>query len=433
MHPAIPGRVDGIRDATPFLRTETGYLWHSCESELDRIAAAFRQAAAKHGLAVFVRRSLPGTWPGWVSFEAWMPGRDPRMTARFRAEVKLTPLPHHRLRLQVETSLYDRGINRWTTPRQLEPGDIRHPDMLGDAAIDQLVAYAAGASRVRPPLFRWMPLTALFQRNEIPILSTSNAQKVGLAMLIGGWMILSAASLIGAVITALGGLIMACDWLIRINISDRRILVIDCGRPVSIPRSLMFLDTWYALVRGIGREAAACREGLLERLRSSCPEEASVGVETVDYRVLDGLVAREQIVVRFRRAVVFCHVYAYEEDLYVGWDAHLDCGDWKEADVAEGYSSTCGVNVRLTTVQSSRTLPTTYHLADANGITEWLHRQVRDHVKLLLTERAIDQEIDFTIIRGQRGDTLDRRLGRDDGHKQETPDWQRRARVWRVA
>jgi hypothetical protein len=91
------------------------------------------------------------------------------------------------------------------------------------------------------------------------------------------------------------------------------------------------------------------------------------------------------------------------------------------------------VRARLTTIQPGRTLPTTYQLADANGATEWLHRQVREHVKLLLAEHAIDQEIDFTIIRGQRGDALDRRRGRDGERERETPDWRSRARVRRTA
>ena len=209
-------------------------------------------------------------------------------------------------------------------------------------------------------------------------------------------------------------MILLGAWLKRL--ADKRILVLDSGRPATVPRSLLMLDSWYALIRGVGRAAATCRAGLLERLRSTCPEEASVGLETIDYRVGDGLVAREQVAVRFRRSVVFCHVYAYGEDLYVGWDAHLDCGDWKEAEVAAGYSSGHNVRTRLTTVQAGRAIPTAYQLADANGITEWLHRQMRDHLKLLVAEHAIDQEIDFTIIRGQRSGALER-----DGERGQDP------------
>ncbi|WP_347140449.1 hypothetical protein [Paracoccus sp. SSK6] len=426
MRPAVAGRVDDVRKATPFLRVENGYLWDYCEVELDRIATAFRQAAAKRNLTVFVRRSPLGTWPGWVSFDAWIPDRNIWTTARFRINVKLTPLPHHRREVLVETSLHDRGIDRWTTKRQLALASIKDPDMLGDAAIDQLVDYAAGTGNKRPPLFRWKPFTNLFRRNKIPNLGLSDLQKAGFGLLIFGSLPIGAISIIFLVLSFL---VLGVDGLIRLT--DRRVLVMDCGRPASVPRSLLFLDTWYALVRGIGREAVPCRESLLERLRSTCPEEAVIGLETVDYRVLDDLIAREQIVVRFRRAVVFCHVYGYGEDLYVGWDAHLDCGDWKEIDVSQGYSPVHGVKARLTTVQSGITLPTNYQLADANGVAEWVHRQIREHVKLLMAEHAIDQEIDFTIIRGQRDDALGRRS--DSDSKNESKTQSRRFRMRRIA
>ena len=43
-----------------------------------------------------------------------------------------------------------------------------------------------------------------------------------------------------------------------------------------------------------------------------------------------------------------------------------------------------------------------YDLVDVNCLLEWTHAQVTQVVRRYLKEREIDQEIDFTIIRGDR-------------------------------
>jgi hypothetical protein len=45
-----------------------------------------------------------------------------------------------------------------------------------------------------------------------------------------------------------------------------------------------------------------------------------------------------------------------------------------------------------------------YDLVDLNCLLEWTHAQITKVLKQYLKEREIDQEIDFTIIRGDRKD-----------------------------
>jgi hypothetical protein len=125
-----------------------------------------------------------------------------------------------------------------------------------------------------------------------------------------------------------------------------------------------------------------------------------VETETIGYMGLYGKEEREQLVSRFRRGIAFVQVYAYGQDLFVGWDAHINVGAWVEKEVARGPKH--GQMLSLNTVVAGSQPYTEYDLFDTNCLIEWVHGAVIKVVKRTMEHHKIDQEIDFKIIRADR-------------------------------
>lgn len=124
---------------------------------------------------------------------------------------------------------------------------------------------------------------------------------------------------------------------------------------------------------------------------------------------LDGKEERDQIVLRFKRAILFCQIYQYGEGLYIGWDAHFNLGQWVEEKVAHGLDRVTGKLTTICMVVPGIQMVTRYDLADLNCLVEWTHGQITQLVKRYIAEKKIDQEIDFKILRRDRDEILDRK------------------------
>ena len=105
---------------------------------------------------------------------------------------------------------------------------------------------------------------------------------------------------------------------------------------------------------------------------------------------------------RYGRAIVFAQVYRYGTDLYVGWDAQMNLGTWIEKPLVTGIDRASGQRVQLMTVEHGVQNGTEYDLVDLNCLAEWTHAQMTQVLRHYVKERHIDQEFDFTIIRGER-------------------------------
>jgi hypothetical protein len=195
-------------------------------------------------------------------------------------------------------------------------------------------------------------------------------------------------------------LVSGAAGLFVISMSPR--LVKSGGKPLAEPRVLSYLDAWQTVIFDAGHDAPRIRQELLALLSGGSQQRFACGTEFIWHWGLDGKTEREQIVLRHGRSVVFCQVHQYGSDLYVGWDAHLNLGTWREKPIASGIDRETGRRVRLVNVEQA-TLPTgEYDLVDLNCLLEWTHAQVTKVLKQYLKEREIDQEIDFAIIRGNR-------------------------------
>jgi hypothetical protein len=76
-------------------------------------------------------------------------------------------------------------------------------------------------------------------------------------------------------------------------------------------------------------------------------------------------------------------------------------------------------------------VPNEYDLIDLNSLIEAVHRCVTVVLKAVMEEHKIDQEIDFTIIRGDRDLALDK--DRYDRRQKQSGEGEGRTRRrWRV-
>jgi hypothetical protein len=139
-----------------------------------------------------------------------------------------------------------------------------------------------------------------------------------------------------------------------------------------------------------------------EALSRAQPEGTCLSDERIWYRGVDGKVEREQLVVTFRRAIAFIHIYPDGNDLYVGWDAHVNGGTWVERKVGVGRDPNTGATCQLNTIGAGWQAPNEYDVIDGNALIERVHAAVTQVVRRVMAERNIDQEIDFKILREKR-------------------------------
>jgi hypothetical protein len=186
----------------------------------------------------------------------------------------------------------------------------------------------------------------------------------------------------------------------------RRTHVLTTGKPLTDPRSLIWMDSWQASVAGLGGLAEAVRSGVALRMKYGGPEGIAVGPERIGYWGTDSWVEREQMVVCHRRAIGYIHIVPYGDVLYVGWESHLNTAAWAEERLASGVDTVTGLDVVANRVVAGTHRLNEYDLSDANFLAEWIHEAVKREVKQQMAERKIDQEIDFTVQRESRKDAL---------------------------
>ena len=161
------------------------------------------------------------------------------------------------------------------------------------------------------------------------------------------------------------------------------------------------MDSWQALVTELGPDARKVKDEVSAALGAS-QDGARLSNEKIWYRDIDGKVEREQLVVTFRRAIAFIHIYADGNDLYVGWDAHVNGGTWIEQKVGTGRDPKTGAFCELRTIAAGWQTPVEFDVFDGNTLIERVHAAVTKTVRRTMADRKIDQEIDFQILREKR-------------------------------
>ncbi|MFO0718069.1 MAG: hypothetical protein U0233_14415 [Nitrospira sp.] len=190
----------------------------------------------------------------------------------------------------------------------------------------------------------------------------------------------------------------ACGYAL----SRRAHFIRNEGRPLGDPRLLTLVDSWQTVVFGAAEECSRIREGFLRLSTSAQRPDFDCHMEKLWHWGIDGKEEREQVVLTFKRGIVFCQIYQYGRDLYVGWDGHLNKGQWAEQTITTGIDSSSWSVTSVNMVTPGTQLNTEYDVIDLNCLMEWTHAQLVRLLKDLMQEKKIEQEIDFTILRGQR-------------------------------
>jgi len=194
---------------------------------------------------------------------------------------------------------------------------------------------------------------------------------------------------------------------LALKTTRRKSLVRIDGKPDYEPRTLVRVDSWQTILFDMGSEATTVRERFLGMLEVGLDSQRRLRSERHWYWGLDGKEEREQWVLTFGRAIVFCQIHQYGKDLYVGWDGHLNRGQWVEQTVATGIDKLTWNPITISRVVPGTQPVSEYDLADLSCLMEWVHAQVVKLLKQLVHEKKIDQEIDFKIQRAERKQVID--------------------------
>ncbi|HEU4455095.1 MAG TPA: hypothetical protein VFR81_18675 [Longimicrobium sp.] len=224
------------------------------------------------------------------------------------------------------------------------------------------------------------------------------------------------------------GIVLVLAGLLGLVVCSRAPrLVRSAGKPLAEPRIPFYLDAWQTVVFGAGGDMTLIRDRLTALFTAAHQQGFACRAERIWRWGLDGKTEREQMVLRYGRGMVFAQVHSYGSDLYVGWDAHMNLGTWKEKTIASGIDRDTGERVRVMTVERAVQPVTEYDLVDLNCLLEWTHAQVTQVLRQYLRERQINQEIDFTIIRGDRQSATRAAEKRDTGPDERSRRFRRTA------
>ncbi len=382
-----------ILDCRPILRREATVIWAKVEDVRDSVYMTLVNACAEHKIQTHVLRSGPYAFPATVAVDCWQPYGSPLVTERSHLEVTINPVPYHQYEIEYDISLHARGKDRsyyrlWNLPERDLSAVVSY--MLRRGALPRLEEYT-----YRRWFFQfWKPKNkpTAFQKDYLWMLNTA----LWLAGLLGIWFYPKLWLL----------------WFIAIPLTiylwRRPKLVRSSGKPAREPRQLLTGDLWHTVLFGIGGEVQYLKERFFDQLQGAAQNTFRFSSEKISYRGLDDLEEREQIAISMGRALVYCQIYQYQDDLYVGWDGHLNMGQWEERNIASGIDRETGLPAVITVVTPSFQTVSEYDLADLNFITEWIHAHLVNLLKQLIAEKHIDQEIDFHIIRGDRSQFAER-------------------------
>jgi hypothetical protein len=365
-------------------RNETNIISRS-EGERDRIYDALEASCRSENVKAMLFKSPPFNPTVWVSCECWLPHeKDSRLRERVWTILTIRGREFHKFPFEIDIE-----INRGETSEKYQ----------------SIIKFTTDTARTLVKYLSHRVGTIKFDRtgefgsekNKTELKSDPVAV-TGIALLPVSAILLFTGTLAipGLVIGAAG---IGC--LIAAHYRRGRLYVLSNGKPAQEPRKLVRMDSWQALVTGLGPDAQKVKNEVSTALSSS-QDGARLSNEKIWYRDIDGKVERDQIVVTFRRAIAFIHIYPDGNDLYLGWDAHINGGTWVEQKVGTGRDPKTGAFCELRTIVAGWQTPVEYDLFDGNSLIERVHAAVTKVVKRAMADRKIDQEIDFKILREKR-------------------------------
>jgi hypothetical protein len=392
----------------PILQRDPTNVWSKLEAARERIYTALQQACRAEGIECFVGRNNSFEYPAFTWFECWLPtpgSSDSELTERVWARITINPKPYHKFELEYAVEVHNRGRDKkWGVFGALTDSDVR-------AIVAHLVH-----QRSKPKLS-----LRLRQSNDslIRLLDSKRNKPVGLRRSYVG-MILQAMIVLAVLLVlvlgylqkeesglmVLSGLFFGSGFAVIIAASviysRQRVAVRSAGKSDKEPRTLLLYDFWQVVVFGAGASREILRDRFLNVLQGAPISGLSFAIERLQYLGLDRLEERDQIVLTAGRGIIYCQIYQFGADLYIGWQSFLNRGKWVEQKLERGIDRDSNQRVELRTVVPGTQAPSEYDWMDLNCLMEWTHAEITSLTRQLLKELQIDQEIDFKIVRSER-------------------------------
>lgn len=412
-----------VRDYKPFHRMARDTVWDQAFEKRDAWFGAISDALAKQGITALVTKSENGQYPPYVTVEGWRPSpgdgtggqADPRIRGSLVIAFEALPYHQHPVVTTIRATLGQRAFTV-----------ARRPDVTQADAVEW-VLYVLGEG-AKPSSYRPVrDVLSNMVRAFVPFLRPLHDNRVertfrntlphSLPFLLGaagavlgfiGFMNFQDAywdeEISQAGLTMAAGAILLLGAFLLARRQRTAVSVID--RPTISPRRLLMLDSWHAVVPDLGKAIYDLQRKIVMNLSNREAAGITAEVERYGYRTPNGFDERDRIVVTKGQGVAHIHVYRFGEDLFVGWDSYLNWARWQETPAVsvrrKGMTRT-----EYRGLESGLYIPNQFDLIDLNSMAELVHRIVTDAVKASMEEHKIDQEVDFTIIRGDRDAVLD--------------------------
>jgi hypothetical protein len=381
---------DQLIDVRPYLPRNDDNPISSAERARDQLAEDLQRFCNEFGLEAMIAPSPPYSGSVWVRLEAWRRVDGERgLGGRASVQITINSKPFHRYphewALQYDVCGMERSEGPFTP--------------LAEDRVRAVVKYVAGMA-TRPDLkdckFADTLWTMLIRPvNKIERVRTDPLMAISGVLLVAGIFAFAINPISSVLLLFASGVGFIYRW------REPR-LVLSTGRPKQEPRSLIRLDSWQTVLRGLGDAEQSFRAKLAKEVEQGRPADATFTDEEIWYWGVDGKEQRRQIVVTFRRAIAFVQIYAYHRDLYVSWDSHVNAGTWKEVQISSGIDRASGFKIVAQSIEKDWHVPHEYDIADASYLSEWLHAVVTELVKEALAEHKVVQDIDFKILRERR-------------------------------
>ncbi len=429
-------------DVRPVHRVSDDTIWGEAAAQRNACYDAIQLTLADRGIEALVTRSANGIYPAWVRVEAWLPqksraGADPRLRTTLDLSFAVRPYREH----PVTTSAVAR-IGRRTAAVADRPNFTT-----GDAIVWAL--YTLGTGR-KPPAARISDFLANVLLAVIPFARTRYANRIlrpfrGSLPITLPWLIaLVGLALIGVSVFNIDSIfgpspretteivVGVLALVLAFALSRRRRAIVSVvDRPTIPPRYLIRLDSWHAVVPELGTVLDEVMQRFVKKLEAFAPSGVTTETERYGFRSPNGYDERDRLVITKGQGVAHLHVYRFGADVFVGWDSYINWAQWAETRPVSTRAS-IGRRTEYRGLEPGLYVPNEYDLIDLNSLIEIVHRCVTDVLKAMMEEHKIDQEVDFSIIRGDRDNALDR--DRYDRRRKQRADGESGARRrWRVS
>jgi hypothetical protein len=394
---ALDSKTAARIQAVPILERNTTSIVSKMQRERDRIYDELVAACAAEGVEGMVLKSYPYVGQVWVSCECWLPNeRDNRLRSRASAVVTIRGREYHRFEYEMDIVL-NHGNKSETYP-----SIIAFSPQTAQMVVRYLLRRVGKCNFDRRRVSFY---DLRYPRNKITVPRDPLEIAIFLLLVLGGALYLGGALTGPSLLVGIGTVLILVGLCVAPVLASRKkkLYVVSSGKPAEEPRRLLRMDSWQTLVTGLGNSMARVKSDVRAALRPTEHDGARLSDEKIWYRGVDGKEEREQLVICFRRAIAFIHIYAYGDDLFVGWDAHVNGGTWLETKIGIRRDPKTKAPCQLNSIVAGWQTPSEYDITDAETLIERVHAAVTQVVKRIMAENKIDQDIDFKIQqRGER-------------------------------